>query len=379
LRITYVIHSYWPAVGGLETVAKMLSEHLASMGHEVYVITSKYGAKDRPSYEIVNGVHVYRIKAFRPGFPYLTYPLEIPKEVLIRADMVHGHIHNSIFTLKILENAKRVGTKTATYFMSVDAFRDHTNLFVRLLGPIYSKYTVEKALEISDIKLVKSFRDQEILKTRYKEETIYVPDGIHEDLLKMPYMAESFRMKYNLYDPFVVYVGRLHKFKGIDILVRAMALVKKESPELKAVIVGPGDQTPYLRLVERLEIKDKVFFTGYVDETTKVGAIDASLALILPSISDNVEAFSLAISEAWARGKAVIASAVGEIPYRVKHLINGALVPPRDPKALAEMIIKLYYDSDLLKKLSLEGRKEPLLTWDQVVDNLLKIYQKETI
>jgi len=379
LRITYVIHNYWPAVGGIETVAKMLSERLTSMGHEVYVITSKYGAKDRPSYEIINGVHVYRIKAFRPGFPDLTYPLKIPKEVLIRADIVHGHTHNSIFTLKIIEKAKMLGAKTATYFMAIDALRDHNNLFVRLLGPAYSKYTVDKALEISNIKLVKSFRDQEILKTRYKAETFYIPVGINEDLLKMPNMAESFRMKYNLYDPFVVYVGRLHKLKGIDSLIRAMVLIKKESPELKAVIVGPGDQTPYLRLVERLGIKDKVFFTGYVDETTKVGAIDASLALILPSISNYVEAFSLAISEAWARGKAVIASAVGEIPYRVKHLINGALVPPRHPKALADMIIKLYYDTDLLKKLSLEGRKEPLLTWDQVADNLLKIYQKETI
>jgi glycosyltransferase involved in cell wall biosynthesis len=47
-------------------------------------------------------------------------------------------------------------------------------------------------------------------------------------------------------------------------------------------------------------VRDNVLFTGYVDEETKVGAIDASLSLVPPSISDYAEAFSLAITEAWA-------------------------------------------------------------------------------
>ncbi|MGC9113333.1 hypothetical protein [Acidilobus sp.] len=47
-------------------------------------------------------------------------------------------------------------------------------------------------------------------------------------------------------------------------------------------------------------MRDKVLFTGYMDEETKVGAIDASLAFVLPSISNYAEAFFLAITEAWA-------------------------------------------------------------------------------
>jgi glycosyltransferase involved in cell wall biosynthesis len=105
----------------------------------------------------------------------------------------------------------------------------------------------------------------------------------------------------------------------------------------------------------------------------KISAIDASTALVLPSISNYVEAFSLAITEAWARGKPVVASTVGEIPYRVRHMVNGLLVPPRNPKALADAILQLIRDRKLGERLGAEG-KESVTTWDKVINELLKLY-----
>jgi len=105
----------------------------------------------------------------------------------------------------------------------------------------------------------------------------------------------------------------------------------------------------------------------------KIGALDASTALVLPSISNYVEAFSLAITEAWARGKPVVASAVGEIPYRVRHMVNGLLVPPRNPNALADAILQLIRDRKLGERLGAEGR-ERVSTWGTVIDELLKLY-----
>ncbi|AFH42621.1 glycosyltransferase family 4 protein [Fervidicoccus fontis] len=150
-------------------------------------------------------------------------------------------------------------------------------------------------------------------------------------------------------------------------------LATREELNLRAVIVGPGDQRLYRELADKLGISNKVLFTGFVDEDTKIGAIDASIALTLPSLSNYVEAYSLAITEAWAREKPVIASATGEIPYRVKHMINGLVVPPRDPKALAEAIKILIQDRGLGEKLGEIG-KSGVITWSNVVDMLLKIY-----
>jgi glycosyltransferase involved in cell wall biosynthesis len=97
---------------------------------------------------------------------------------------------------------------------------------------------------------------------------------------------------------------------------------------------------------------------------------------VLPSVCNYVEVFSIVISEAWARNKPVIASAVGEIPFRVKHMVNGLLVAPRDPRAVAEAILFLINDKELSRKLGSEGRKN-VFSWDEIVNKLVKIYTME--
>ena len=373
MRIVHVWHHYWPVVGGLENVVKALAEGMVGLGHEVHVVTSTYGAEDRPREEIVNGVYIHRVKAVRLGYPDLTYPLDYPASVLRNADVVHGHSQNSLFTVKVIEKAKKLGVKTVMHFMAVDAFNDHPNPLIRIVAPYYGKWMLEGAIEASDVKLVRSRRDEEILKKRYGIDTIYVPDGVSEELLKKPIMANKFRTKYGINEPFVVYVGRLHKLKGVDVLIKAMSIIVRDVPELKAVIIGPGDQGPFRDLARRLGIDRNVVFLGFVDEDTKIGALDASIALVLPSTCNYVEVYPMVITEAWARGKPVIASGVGGIPFRVKHMVNGILVPPRDPKALAISMLKLLEDKNLARKLGYKGRKE-VKTWEEITTMLLDLY-----
>jgi glycosyltransferase involved in cell wall biosynthesis len=377
MKIVHIHHHYWPVIGGLENVVKALAEGMAKLGHEVHVITSTHGAQYRPREEVVNGVHVHRVRSTRLGYSDLTHPLEYPIDVLKNADIVHGHSQNSLFTIKMIEKAKKLGAKTAMHFMAVDALNDHPNPIIRLLGPLYGRWAALRAIRNSDTKLVKSLRDKEILKNRYGIDTIYVPDGVNEELLNTPNKVEEFKARYNINDPFVVYIGRLHRLKGIDVLIKAISIATKEEPTLTAVIIGPGDQRPYRELANRLGVGKNVIFTGFVSEEVKIGALDASTALVLPSISNYVEAFSLAITEAWARGKPVVASTVGEIPYRVRHMINGLLVPPRNPKALAEAILQLIRDKKLGERLGAEG-KGNVVTWNKVIDELLKLYEEAT-
>ena len=240
MRIVHVCHHYWPVVGGIENVVKSLAEGMARLGHEVHVVTSSYGAEGRPREEEVNGVYVHRVRAVRFGFPDLTFPLEYPMDILRNADVVHGHSQNSLFTVKMVEKAKELNVNIVIHFMAVDAFNDHPNPLIRLLAPYYGKWVLQRALRVSDVKLVKSRRDEEILREGYGIDAVYVPDGVPDDLFKKTNMAKEFRDRYGIYDPFVVYVGRLHKLKGIDVLIKAMSIVVKELSELKAVIIGPG-------------------------------------------------------------------------------------------------------------------------------------------
>jgi len=372
VKIIHIHHHYWPIVGGLENVVKAIAEGMARLGHEVHVITSRYGAGDRPVEEVINGVYIHRIKSIRFRYPDLTYPIEIPRNILRDADIVHGHSQNSLFTVRVVEEAKRLGAKTVMHFMAVDALKDHPSPLIRLLGPVYSDTMLKRALGFADIRLARSLRDKELIESRFSVNIEYVPDGIPKWFIEHEHAGNLFRHKYGVDGDYVLYIGRLHPLKGVDVLLRAMRIVVNEM-DLRLVIAGPGDKRPYVKLARSLGIDKYVFFPGFISEEDKIGAIDGSVCVVLPSISDYVEVYPMAVSEAWARSKPVIASSVGGIPYRVKHMVNGLLVPPRDPKALAEAIRALAQDKELSVRLGVEGRKS-VFTWDEIVSKLLSIY-----
>jgi len=374
MKIVHVFHNYYPVVGGLERAVQSLAEELAKMGHEVHVITSRLSAGNRPKEEVVNGVYVHRVKALKPYFPDLTYPLEYVENVIRDADIVHGHSQNSLFTVKVIEKAKRLGIKTAIYFMAVDTLYDHPNPLVKFLGSFYASHVLKKAIALSDIRLVRSLRDQKILSKKYGVEATFIPDGVPEQLISHRYCGDEFRRRYSIYGDYVLYVGRLHPLKGVDILIKALHHIVKNSIDLKLMVIGPGNVEPYRELARKLDIDKNVLFLGFVDEETKICAIDGSLAVIVPSVCNYVEVYPMIISEAWARSKAVIATRVGGIPYRAKHIENGLLVPPKDPKALAEAIIMLLQNRELAIKLGVEGRKE-IMTWGEVTTKMLSAYK----
>jgi glycosyltransferase involved in cell wall biosynthesis len=374
VKIVHIHHYYWPVIGGLERAVQSIAEELVKLGHEVHVITSRYDAMDRPGEEIVNNVFIHRAKAMRVNFPDLTCPLEYPKEVLKNADIVHGHTQNSLFVVKMIEKAKEIGVKTVMYFMAVDALHDHPHPLIRTLGPLYSKWILKKAVQLSDVKLVRSLRDHELLERKYGIKAIYIPDGVPKWFISYRYSGRMFRERYNLDGDYILYIGRMHPLKGIDVLIRAMPYVRKHV-DLKLVVIGPGDQRPYRGLAEKLGVKDHIVFLSYVDEETKIGAIDGSLGVVIPSVSSYVEVYPMVISEAWARGKPVIATNVGGIPYRVRHLVNGLLVPPRDPKSLAEAVVTLASDKTLSTRLGNIGRSS-IMTWDEIANKITEVYER---
>ncbi|MEM4469168.1 MAG: glycosyltransferase family 4 protein [Candidatus Nezhaarchaeales archaeon] len=378
MKIVHTYHSYYPVLGGLEKVVQKLAEEQAKLGHEVHVITSQASAKNSPTEEVLNNVYVHRVKAWRLHYPDLTIPRDLNESLIRGADVVHAHSQNSLFNMIITKRAKSLGAKVAVHFMAVNAFRDHPSILVRCLGPMYGKWMVKEALKVADLKLVKSFRDMMILRDEFGVKTgdlHYVPDGVNEELLTMPSLESEFRMKYDLNDDIVLFIGRLHPLKGIEVLLKAMPYVIKAKQDVKFVFIGPGDFKRYIGIANKLGIRDRALFLGFVDEHTKMGAIDSSVCLVLPSICNYVEVYPLVISEAWARGKPVVASNVGGIPYRVKHMVNGILVPPKDPKALAEAILKLLEDRMLAAKMGLEGKRE-LKMWSEIAFTLVDLYER---
>jgi glycosyltransferase involved in cell wall biosynthesis len=147
-------------------------------------------------------------------------------------------------------------------------------------------------------------------------------------------------------------IGRLTPIKGHIYFIHAMVEILKRMSNIKAVIAGSGELEEDLKIkVNNLGLKDFVLFLG--DRTDIPEILKICDIVVLPSLN---EGFGLAIVEAEAAGKPVVATKVGGIPEVIKDGETGILVPPRDSHKLASVIISLLKDKERAEKMGLYGR-----------------------
>lgn len=375
MKIVHVVHSYYPKIGGIERAVQYLAEEQAKLGHEVYVITARSLTPQAPKEEEINKVKVIRIESTTLKYPDLTIPREIPQ---IDVNVIHAHSQNSLFALLLVERLKqRLNAKVAVHFMAVDTLRNHPNPLVRLLGSYYSKQNTLKAIKFSDLKLIRSLKDKEVLKKKYSINRVYyLPDAVPDYYFTIrKENPETFKKKFGIKQKNIfLFIGRIHKLKGSHILVQALKYINEE---IAVVFIGPngGYTKETLDLAERIGVRNKVYMFGYVGEEVKIHALDSAVALVLPSITDYVEVFPMVISEAWAREKPIIASKVGGTPYRIRDHVNGILVEPSSPESLAKAMSEILSNDELSRKMGQSGR-ENVLSWREVAMKSVKLYKR---
>jgi glycosyltransferase involved in cell wall biosynthesis len=143
--------------------------------------------------------------------------------------------------------------------------------------------------------------------------------------------------------PVVAGVGRFAPEKGFDVLIRAMS----ELPSAELVLFGDGEEKANLEsLTERLGISERVHFAGWVSSPW-----DTSFQIDVFAMPSRREGFGITAVEAMMSRIPVVASGAGGIPEIVEHERTGLLVPPDDPKALAEAIVRLLDDPQLRERL----------------------------
>jgi glycosyltransferase involved in cell wall biosynthesis len=147
-------------------------------------------------------------------------------------------------------------------------------------------------------------------------------------------------------------VARLVPLKGIEYLLRAAREVLADFPNTLFVLAGDGPSRKQLEeLARELGIASKVRFVG---ERRDMRGVYASMDIfVLPSLN---EGMPMAILEAFAAGKPVIATSVGGVPKVVLHEQTGLLVQPVDTFGLRNAIVRLLTDSDLRSQLGAKGQ-----------------------
>lgn len=164
--------------------------------------------------------------------------------------------------------------------------------------------------------------------------------------------------------PTFLYVGRLKRYKGLDIALRALALAHAERPDIVLQIAGTGDDRPRLEaLAQELGITAQVRFLGYVSEEEKRRLLRTAWAVVFPSPK---EGWGISNIEAAACGTPSLASDSPGLRETVRHGETGYLVPHGYDRALSGRMLELAADPALVARFGAAARffAAPL-TWER--------------
>ena len=177
--------------------------------------------------------------------------------------------------------------------------------------------------------------------------------------------------------PTIAYAGRLVPKKGVDTLLRAMALVVRRLPAARLLIAGDGPERASLeRLMIELGLGTRVEFLGHLQRSAMERALSRAWVQAVPSRWE--EPFGLVAAEAMMRGTAVVASRLGGLSEFVVDGVTGYGVPPGDASTLAETLLRVLSDRKLAELLGETARRFALaeLTELRFTERFIDLYQR---
>ena len=162
--------------------------------------------------------------------------------------------------------------------------------------------------------------------------------------------------------------------KGVSYLIEAMAIVQREIPDAKLILVGDGVERSRLEgLSKKLDLNGCIQFVGQVQQERIPTLLQQADLFALPSLS---EGFPVVILEAMATGLPIVATNVGGIPDILEEGVDGYLVNAKRPAEVADRMLVLLRNDKLREEISVNNReKAKLYTWDIVAGKVEKEYQ----
>lgn len=378
MKILNVIQGFSPLHYGSAEVAYHVSKELAKRGHEVTIHTSDF----KLTQEYINCIPEVKVCAFKTWrnlakFYVTPAMIKSAKEEITHFDVIHMHNYRTFQNIIVHHYAKKYGIPYV-----LQAHGDLPRMIEKQrLKKLYDRvfgYRIlrdaTKVIALTKI-IVEQYKQMGVDENRIE----IIPNGV--DLSEYNNLPEKrgFRKKYSVGEDekIILYLGRIHKGKGIDLLVKAFADLIKELDDAKLVITGPDDGflSTLKRQIEDLKIGDRILLTGPLFGRDKLEAYVDADVYVLPSI---YETFGVTVLEACACGTPVIVTdncGCGEL---VKEANAGYLVKYGDIEGLKEKMKWIIENPEEGTEMAKIGRKyiEENLAWDKVVKKVEGVYEE---
>jgi len=339
--------------GGVVTVVENLGRYLREHGHEVILLRSAPTVLLKRSTTPL-GFPAYCLRfcfpfaAPRPIISTVAFVLLGPLILLQLIWLIRKHrvqvvnVHFPIDNLFYLALCRRLlSIRLVISVHGSDAFpggqskRRYSRAFRFLLR---ASDLVVLPSDAYRTKLLEVFPDLE-------GKAIFIHNGVNADRFR----AAGHDDAANCPNRYILCIAYLMEVKGVDLLLRAAKAIVAKDETLRLVLVGEGPQRGDLeRLASSLGIRERTQFVGSQEGAAVANLLQGCAVLAVPS---RAESFGIVIIEAMASRTPVVATAVGGIPEIIEHEVNGLLVEPENPEALAHGLQRVLTDRELRARL----------------------------
>lgn len=389
MRVLHLPHGYWPATGGAERLAEGWSEGLAARGHDVQVSVADLATPEglyrfgipptgRES-ESLNGVAIHRIglgTTYRLGgtiFRSDPYAPGVAGDRIRRSIRTHltSTLRDEIEQFKpdVVLTLPHLFENVRIVFELQRDFR-----FPLVWAPML--HETDPNWPFDEVRDMAGRADAILAMTSFEADRLATAYGADSDRVHvvapgvdvpdvLPYPVDG--------PPTVIYLGRLSRSKGLDVLPATMTEIWNHVPEARLVVAGATTpDAPFIRAAFseiRLPSEHAVEFHEDISEEDKQRLLSNATVLVLPS---DRESFGIVLLEAWALATPVIAADSPVIRSTVRDGIDGFLFPAGDATALASTLKACLEDTERSRSLGLAGyeRVRSEYSWSVAAERL---------
>lgn len=385
MKILHVSNYFKPSfeAGGVVQSVYCISKYLVKNRHDVTVYTTNkclYDTNVEINKEvIVDNIKVYYFENLRDTFPNIQpIPYYLPliaKKQIREFDIIHIHEHRSILAIIIHYYAKK---HRVPYILQPrgSAPRITKRYQKYIFDILFGKRIVRDAHKVLASSKIES-NQYNIFSDLKEENIIHMPNGIDfEEYRNLPEYG-CFKKKHciDLEDKIILFLSRIHKRKGADVLIEAFNLLKDSFGNVKLVIAGPDDG--YLKelqeLIKKYKLQNDIIFTGSLHGKNKLEAYVDADVFVLPS-KDHYESFGNVVLEACACGTPVILTNNCGVSEWINDDVG--FIVECDKSQIANSIYKLLSDDALREQYSINAQSlVQKFSWSDITEKLDELYK----